>query len=873
MTSRPRTRIPFRPCLGCDRLVSRAKVIENQVMAFSVISISSDSSEESVGAFTARVILFGTIPTTIPSTAPTYTSPFICTDSSDSDTPDSPPSQDSYEVVVARWRSRVAARSSPPSSPIRQILPAPPDLPRRPAVLVSPRQLIPVGRPYRTQPNGVLQMLTVRKRVRPLPTHRLALRYSVDYSSSDQFTSDTLHQRLHQILVQTLHLILLRDILLQVMPYQIPLVSHLLLLLRGHIARDVGPHQYPYHHLCAELYLPYVQTFHHHLRGLGILIQWLILRLAQRMVMSRMYLERLFRSLVKVSYEPYTEPDVDSDIQADVDACILFADDLRARGTDVRVVVETVAEEGVESNARGTTEVAVDPRVGPVIDDDVRESVRKDVPGHVTTDRAVEVTYETLGDLVQRFHDHVVEIPIHWIQVIESVHRFQGHRIVGVDLNMPTATRIRLTQDVINELIAKRVEGALKAYDAAKNPGTETEMENEQQEDNVGANGDNGNGNANGNGNHNVNNGGVVPVARECTYQDFVKCQPLNFKRTEGVVGLTRWFEKMEMVFHISNCPRRYQVKTVRVDAAYAMTWKALMKLMTEVYCPRNEIQEMETKLWNLTVKGEEDKVEKYIGGLSDNIQGNVIAVEPTRLQDAIRIANNLMDQKLKGYAIKNAENKRRFNNNQKDNRGQQQQPFKRQNVNGQNVAKAYTVRNNVERKGYAGVLPYCNKCRMHHQGSCMEKRANLDSNVVTGTFLLNNCYTSMLFDSGADKSFVSTTFSAMLDVIPSTLDTSYVVELADGWISETNVILRGCTLGLLGHLFDIDLMPVELGSFDIIVGMDLMRSSWDFYTKFYKSLGRAPNRCSSSIGKTRRVVIVHSGNRLGRLDHGLTEF
>nr|GFB36542.1 reverse transcriptase domain-containing protein [Tanacetum cinerariifolium] len=97
----------------------------------------------------------------------------------------------------------------------------------------------------------------------------------------------------------------------------------------------------------------------------------------------------------------------------------------------------------------------------------------------------------------------------------------------------------------------------------------------------------------------------------------------------------------------------------------------------------------------------------------------------------------------------------------------------------------------------------------------------NLDSNVVTGTFLLNNCYASMLFDSGADRSFVSATFSALLDVAPSTLDTSYVVELANGRISETNIVLRGCTLGLLGHPFDIDLMPVELGSFDVIINMD----------------------------------------------------
>ncbi|GJU06099.1 putative reverse transcriptase domain-containing protein, partial [Tanacetum coccineum] len=100
-----------------------------------------------------------------------------------------------------------------------------------------------------------------------------------------------------------------------------------------------------------------------------------------------------------------------------------------------------------------------------------------------------------------------------------------------------------------------------------------------------------------------------------------------------------------------------------------------------------------------------------------DNIQGNVIAAEPKRLQDAVRIANNLMDQKLKGYAVKNAENKRRLEVNQRDNRGQQP-PFKRPNVGGQNVARSYTVGNN-EKKPYNGPLPFCNKCKVHHEGPC----------------------------------------------------------------------------------------------------------------------------------------------------------
>ncbi|GJX40477.1 reverse transcriptase domain-containing protein [Tanacetum coccineum] len=236
----------------------------------------------------------------------------------------------------------------------------------------------------------------------------------------------------------------------------------------------------------------------------------------------------------------------------------------------------------------------------------------------------------------------------------------------------------------------------------------------------------------------------------------------------------------------------------------------------------------------------EEDQLEKFIGGLPDNIQGNVIDAEPTRLQDVVLIANHLMDKKLKGYA----------------------------NNRGQNVARAYMAGNN-EKNGYEGTLPFCNRsvvtvttqgtlgpnqgvvtcfeCEVqgHYRKDCPKVKnenhgnkarvpdargkayvlgggdANLGSNTITGTFILNDHHAYVLFDSGADRSFVSNTFSAFLDIIPSALDVSYAVELADGRTLETNTVLRGCTLGLLGHPFNIDLMPIDLGSFDVIIGMD----------------------------------------------------
>ncbi|GJY83700.1 putative reverse transcriptase domain-containing protein [Tanacetum coccineum] len=113
---------------------------------------------------------------------------------------------------------------------------------------------------------------------------------------------------------------------------------------------------------------------------------------------------------------------------------------------------------------------------------------------------------------------------------------------------------------------------------------------------------------------------------------------------------------------------------------------------------------------------------------------------------------------------------------------------------NGNAVARAYVV-------GSAGTNP--------------------NSNVVTGTFLLNNRYASILFDTGADRSFISTAFSSLIDIIPTTLDHGYDVELADGRIIWVNTLIRGCTLNFLNHPFNIDLMPVEMGSFDVIIGMD----------------------------------------------------
>nr|GEX66941.1 putative reverse transcriptase domain-containing protein [Tanacetum cinerariifolium] len=567
-------------------------------------------------------------------------------------------------------------------------------------------------------------------------------------------------------------------------------------------------------------------------------------------------------------------------------------------------------------------------------------------------------------------------------------------------------------------------------------------------------------------------------TACPCYYADFMKCHPLNFKGTEGAVGLTRWIEKMESVFNISG--------TLGPDA-YIMTWSVLKKKITDKYCPLGEVKKLEIELWNL-------KVDKYISGLPDNIYRNVKSSKPKTL-DPIELANDLMDQKLRTYAERKSDSKRKADDISKNN----QQPFKKstgntnatnnrggngpnprgngcfefgnpghfkrdcpklknKNEGNENAQGWLYAMGNAERNGNAAGNPNLNVvtglagyyrrfiegflkiaksmtkltqkainedfvvyCDTSHKGlgatlmqrekviayasrqlkvhernytthdlelglkdlnirqrrwlellsdydcdiryhpgkanvvadalslkerdrmqaaqdrqknyadqkqkpmefeirykvmlkvspwkgvvrfvmplegvhiddtlqfveepveimereikrlkrsriplvkgnGCFEcgaprhvkrdcpnlknkdegnvnaqgwvyavrkaeKKGNAsrdpNSNVVTGTFLLNNRYASILFDTGADRSFISTAFSSLIDIVPTPLGNSYDVELANGKIVRVDTIMRGCTLNFLNHSFNIDLMPVELGSFDVIIGMDWLR-------------------------------------------------
>ncbi|GKC99084.1 RNA-directed DNA polymerase, eukaryota [Tanacetum coccineum] len=150
---------------------------------------------------------------------------------------------------------------------------------------------------------------------------------------------------------------------------------------------------------------------------------------------------------------------------------------------------------------------------------------------------------------------------------------------------------------------------------------------------------------------------------------------------------------------------------TVGHGVAYAMTCNDLKKKMTDKYCPRREIKKLEVEMFF----EESDKIEKYVGGLPDMIHGSVMASRPKTMQDAIEMATELMDKKISTLAERQAENKRKLDNN---NQAQQQSPKR------QNVAQAYAA-GTGERKEYAGTLPLCNRCKLHHNGPCTVKCGN----------------------------------------------------------------------------------------------------------------------------------------------------
>nr|GEX33129.1 hypothetical protein [Tanacetum cinerariifolium] len=398
-------------------------------MAISVISVSSDSSEDNMGTLAGRVVLFGTIPTTIPDTTPVIAPPTTQTDTTGIHTetpiiaPTIPPSPD-YTPASPDYslhpRQNSDTPDTPPSSthdiPFTEITDSTqgsPVIPRRRVMILPPRQPIPHGRPYRYHPNGPVYMMTARKRVKLLLVQQLSVRHSVDRSSSDSSSRHSLSDHSSPDLPST----------------------------------SAGP--------------------------------------------SR-----------KRRRSPMTS----------VPALPLVSEALSSVRADLIPAPKRVRDIGYLADVEvGPRETIVERVTHPAMPEDIPEPVQEG---------AAEVTYKTLGDLVQRFHDHTQAIPVHRIQAIEGVQREQGHMIVGAESAVTTLTervaelerdnrRLRGTASVESQRIDRLQCGMsseeMEAREAVRNLETLNENEEEQEGENEG---NRGNENGDNRGNENGGNRG-----------------------------------------------------------------------------------------------------------------------------------------------------------------------------------------------------------------------------------------------------------------------------------------------------------------------------------------------------------------------------
>ncbi|GJV00528.1 reverse transcriptase domain-containing protein [Tanacetum coccineum] len=311
-----------------------------------------------------------------------------------------------------------------------------------------------------------------------------------------------------------------------------------------------------------------------------------------------------------------------------------------------------------------------------------------------------------------------------------------------------TSAAPAMTQAAIRKLVADSVAAALEAQVATMTNTDNTNRSTEQRE---------------------------TPVARKCSYKEFMSCQSFNFKGTKGAVGLIRWFEPMELVFLSSNytedCKVKFSTGTlteealswwnsfdqpIGIEEAYKTTWSEFKKLLIKKYCPRTEVKKMEDEFYNLTVKGNnlktyiiifqelailcptmvpnsEKLMEVFIGGLPRSIEVNVTASKPQTLEKAITITQRLMDRVIKHNSMQGTnDHKRKFNDrrtftnnnnyqNNRNNNSNRNNDHQQQHNRRQETVRAYAVAP-TENSRYTRSLPLCKKCTLHHTGPCTVK-------------------------------------------------------------------------------------------------------------------------------------------------------
>ncbi|GJR95186.1 putative reverse transcriptase domain-containing protein [Tanacetum coccineum] len=305
---------------------------------------------------------------------------------------------------------------------------------------------------------------------------------------------------------------------------------------------------------------------------------------------------------------------------------------------------------------------------------------------------------------------------------------------------------------------------------------------------------------------NNVNRGNANGGNDGCSYKTFTSCNSKEFDGKGGAVALTRWIEKMELVFENSGYTVNQRVR-----------FHELAKLVPYLVTPKSL------------------RIKRHIHGLAPQIYGMLWATQPTSIQSAILTARILTNEAVRcGTLTKRNDKRKEMEESSKQvapvntvKMGQNQRACcecgsldhlrydcpKWKQATGQ-------AKKSLALEGNKNTQNIRNQARgKTFNGNAVE--ALQDPEVVTGTFSLNNQFATVLFNSRADFSFISTKFAPLLNVEPCIVNHSYAIEIADGKSVEVDRVIRDCKLELGNSLFTIDLIPLGHGSFDMIVGMD----------------------------------------------------